>query len=58
MQNDAHRPQDEPNDGTRTEDEPLPAASEDRVLDDTARLVREGRKELEADPKEPKPARE
>jgi hypothetical protein len=34
------------------EDEPLPAASEDRVLEETARLAREGRKELESDPKE------
>jgi hypothetical protein len=34
------------------EDEPLPEASEDRVLDETARLAREGRKELESDPKE------
>lgn len=40
------------------EDEPLPAASEDRVLEETARLAREGRKELEADPREPKPARD
>lgn len=34
------------------EDEPMPAASEDRVLDETARLAREGRKQLESDPKE------
>jgi hypothetical protein len=40
------------------EDEPIPAASEDRVLDETARLAREGRKELDADPREPKPASE
>lgn len=50
--------QEEDKDATLREDEPLPAASEDQVLDETARLVREGRKELEADPKEPKPARE
>jgi hypothetical protein len=43
--------------GVGREDEPLPAASEDRVLDETARLAREGRKELEADPKEPKPGK-
>ena len=49
------QPQD---DGTLREDEPIPAASDDRVLDETARLAREGRKELEADPREPKPARE
>ena len=34
------------------EDEALPEASDDRVLEETARLAREGRKELEADPKE------
>jgi len=37
------------------EDVPLPAASEDEVLDQTARLAREGRRELEADPLEQKP---
>ena len=45
-----------PADGTGREDEPIPSASEDKVLEETARLAREGRKELEADPKEPKPA--
>jgi hypothetical protein len=40
--------------GVGREDEPIPQASEDRVLDETARLAREGRKDLEADPKEPK----
>ena len=40
------------------EDGPIPAASDDEVLDDTARLVREGRKELRRDPNEPKPPRE
>jgi len=44
--------------GTQHEDEPIPAASDDRVLDETARLAREGRKELESDPKEPKPAKD
>ena len=34
------------------EDEALPAASEERVLEDTARLAREGREQLESDPKE------
>lgn len=48
--------QPEENNGTMREDEPIPAASEDKVLDETARLAREGRKELESDPKEPKPA--
>jgi hypothetical protein len=37
---------------TMREDEPIPAASEDKVLDETARLAREGRKELESDPRE------
>lgn len=37
------------------EDEALPTPSEDKVLEETARMAREGRKELEADPKEPKP---
>lgn len=37
-------------------DEPIPAASDDKVLDETARLAREGRRELEADPRERKPA--
>jgi hypothetical protein len=40
------------------EDEPIPRASEDEVLEETARLAREGRKQLESDPKEPKPASE
>lgn len=44
--------------GTTHEDEALPEASEDRVLDETARMAREGRKALEADPREPKPASE
>jgi hypothetical protein len=42
--------------GTQHEDEAIPAASDDHVLEETARLAREGRKEREADPKEPKPA--
>jgi hypothetical protein len=46
------------NNGTTHEDEPIPTASEDRVLEETARLAREGRKELESDPKERKPASE
>jgi hypothetical protein len=44
------------NDAAEREDEPMPAASEDQVLEETARLAREGRKELESDPKEHKPA--
>lgn len=46
------------NAGTLREDEPIPAASDEQVLENTARLAREGRKELEADPREPKPAAE
>lgn len=41
---------------TPREDEPIPAASEERVLDETVRLAREGRKELESDPNEQKPS--
>jgi hypothetical protein len=41
-------------DGTGTPDEALPSASDDKVLEEAARLAREGRKELEADPKERK----
>jgi hypothetical protein len=43
------------NHGTGHEDEPLPAASDDKVLEETARMAREGRKQLEADEREPKP---
>lgn len=42
-------------DGTLRDDEVIPRASEDDVLEETARLAREGRKELDADPKERKP---
>jgi hypothetical protein len=53
MQNDANsKPRDE--DGTVGSDEPIPRASDDKVLEETARLAREGRKQLESDPKEPK----
>jgi hypothetical protein len=38
------------------EDEPMPSASEDTVLEETARLAREGREQLESDPKERKPS--
>ena len=54
MPTETHRSQDEENNGAQREDEPIPAASDDKVLDETARLAREGRKELESDPKEPK----
>jgi len=53
-----HRGEEAQNDATLHEDSPLPAASEERVLEETARLAREGRKELDADPKEPKPAKD
>ena len=44
--------------GTQHEDEGVPSASDDRVIEQTARVAREGRKEREADPNEPKPERE
>ena len=40
------------------DDEPLPPASEEDVLEETVRMAREGRRERDADPKEPKPAAE
>ena len=39
-------------DGHTREDADVPRADDDRVLDETARMAREGRKELENDPKE------
>jgi hypothetical protein len=56
MPTEINRGQQAQNDDWAREDEPIPRASEDEVLEDTARLAREGRKELDADPKEPKPA--
>jgi hypothetical protein len=47
-----------PDNGTLHEDGPIPSASDSKVLDDTARMAREGMKELEADPRERKPASE
>lgn len=58
MPTEINRGQEAQNDGNLREDEPVPAASEDKVLEETARLAREGRKELEADPKERKPSSE
>jgi len=58
MQNDNPQAPDTGNHGTSHEDEPIPTASEDKVLEETARLAREGRKELESDPRERKPASE
>jgi hypothetical protein len=52
MPDETKRNQD-PQDGkTLHEDEPIPRASDDKVLEETARLAREGRKQLESDPKE------
>ena len=42
------------NNGAQTEDEAIPSASDDKVLDETVRLAREGSKELQSDPKESK----
>jgi hypothetical protein len=39
-------------DGTLREDEPIPRASDDKVLEETARLAREGQRELASDPNE------
>lgn len=45
----------QPGNGSRPhEDEALPTPTEAEVLEETARMAREGQKELEADPKEPK----
>lgn len=44
--------------GAKHEDEPIPSASDDKVIEETARLAREGRRQLESDPREPKPASE
>lgn len=54
MPTETNRPDEPQNDGTRYEDEPIPSASDQKVLEETARLAREGRKELENDPREPK----
>lgn len=57
MANPTGRPQGDDDESLR-EDEPIPRASEDQVLEETARLAREGRKELEADEREHKPDRQ
>ncbi|MDB5958067.1 hypothetical protein [Ramlibacter sp.] len=54
MPTEKQRGQEAENDGTMHEDEPIPSASDDKVLDETVRLAREGGKELQSDPKEPK----
>jgi hypothetical protein len=55
MPNDQKRDEPAPADGTRHEDGPMPSASDSTVLEETARMAREGLKELEADPNERKP---
>jgi hypothetical protein len=56
---DATKPtQESQDDATLREDEPIPAASDETVLEETARLAREGRKQRESDPKEPRPGKE
>jgi hypothetical protein len=56
MSNEINRGREADNDANAREDEPIPAASDDKVLDETVRLAREGRKELESDPRERKPS--
>lgn len=46
------RPGQDRQDDATLGDEPVPRASDDAVLEETARLAREGRKELESDPRE------
>jgi hypothetical protein len=58
MPNDTKPNQPVPDDGTLREDEPIPSASDDKVLDETVRMAREGRQQLDSDPKERKPASE
>lgn len=58
MPRDIQRGEEAQNDGTMSEDDPIPPASDETVLEETARMAREGRKEREADPREPKPAAE
>lgn len=55
MSNATPRDPEREEDGTlRDDDQPI-RASDDEVLDETARLAREGRRALESDPKEQKP---
>lgn len=59
MPDDTKRKQETQDDeATLREDEPIPAASDEKVLEETARLAREGRKQLESDPKESRPGKE
>jgi hypothetical protein len=52
MPNDTQGRPDAGNEPTMREDEPIPSASDEKVIEETARLAREGRKEREADPAE------
>jgi hypothetical protein len=54
MPTEINRGQEAQNEARMREDEPIPTASEDKVLDETVRLAREGRQQLESDPKESK----
>ncbi|MBE7369044.1 hypothetical protein [Ramlibacter pallidus] len=58
MPTEINRGREADNDPTRHEDAPIPSASDDEVLDETVRLAREGRKERDADPREPKSTKE
>lgn len=58
MLDDIPRKPEAENDETMREDEPIPRASDDKVLDETARLAREGRKKLESDANERQPDRD
>jgi hypothetical protein len=55
MPNDTRRRQDAQDIETQHEDDPIPRASDDKVLEETVRLAREGRQQLESDPRERKP---
>lgn len=55
MPNDNGRKQDARDDEELREDEPIPRASDDKVLEETVRMAKEGRRQLESDPREQKP---
>jgi len=54
MPNEQQQSQQADNEPSRHEDEAIPSASDEKVLDETTRLAREGSKELQSDPKERK----
>jgi hypothetical protein len=58
MSDDTQRKQELKDGVTQHEDEPIPAASDEAVIEETARLAREGRQQLESDPKESRPGKE